>query len=322
VIFDDPHASKQTSKPLKSSGHRPELHLTTGGHDLIPVGRLCGNLPQPLQPTPTRNPEVIAGFGVVQSYQGSYGNTGRWHGPGTILFQLPFDGDTSTPASYSGDFFNGDMHGMGVFTWRDGTEYNGQVCFNKLTGHATLSWPHASDRHLDTYNGQVEESVRQGSGVFIKRNARGQVVLTYEGDWVRGLRCGQGRLSFGEAQIEWYEGGWEHGCKSGQGKMQWRTGNIYTGEWLNDLRHGSGRMQWLDANHVYDGLWREGKQHGYGMQVWLSPEADEAQGADFVLAGRLPTLNKYAGEWQHGCTAFSKSLSIVALYTQVEILVC
>jgi len=236
---------------------RPMLHLTTGGHDLIPVGRLCGNLPQHLLPTPTSNPDVIAGFGVVQAYEGSYGNTGRWHGKGTVQFQAPFEGDVSTPASYSGDFWNGDMHGVGVFTWRDGTEYNGQVCYNKLTGHATLSWPHASDSHIDTYDGEVEEGVRHGRGTFIKRNARGEILLTYQGDWVQGLRCGQGRLSFGEAHIEWYEGGWEHGCKSGHGKMQWQSGNLYVGEWLHDRRHGTGRMQWLGDNHVYDGQWRE-----------------------------------------------------------------
>ena len=299
------------------------LQRFTGGSDVLkPVQGLCNGLPQRLLPTPTsKNPDVIAGFGVVESYEGEYGPvSGRWHGEGTVVFQARFDDDavppsvsqagiyttsTSTPAQYTGEFVDGDMHGHGCFTWRDGTKYTGEVRHNKLRGTGTLTWPHASGGNLvDRYEGDVWDGLRHGVGIFIKHNARGEVVATYEGEWNRGLRCGQGRLSFGSAMNEWYEGGWKDGKKSGLGTMQWRSGNVYVGEWFDDLRHGRGRMQWLVTNEVYEGEWLAGMQHGLGRHVWLTPSLPNGHGGPPEAAAssneKLPVLNEYHGDWQKG----------------------
>ena len=160
------HLSRRRMRGIKVAQERhlvvpaprdwPTLQDTTGGHDLLPVRRLCGGAPQHLLPIPTDNQQVVAGFGVVSSYEGSYGNTGRWHGQGTIQFQPPpFEEDRATPAAYTGDFVNGDMHGTGVFTWRDGTEYHGEIRANKIRGKGTLRWPHGNGESFNSYEGDV-----------------------------------------------------------------------------------------------------------------------------------------------------------------------
>ena len=82
---------------------------------------------------PTLSQEV-AGFGVISSYEGSYGNTGRWHGQDAVKFETPFEEDMTTPAAYAEAFSNGDMHGMGVFTWHESTEYEGEIRCNTIRG--------------------------------------------------------------------------------------------------------------------------------------------------------------------------------------------
>ena len=59
----------------------------------MPVRRLCNGAPQHLLPLLTDSQEVVAGFGVISSDEGSYGSTGRWHGQGAVKFQTPFDSE-------------------------------------------------------------------------------------------------------------------------------------------------------------------------------------------------------------------------------------
>lgn len=148
------------------------------------------------------------------------------------------------------------MHGMDVFTWRDGAEYAGEMKRNTIRGKGGLKWPHANGDSFNSYDGDIVDGVRHGVGTFVKRNCRGEVEVTYEGEWRDGLRHGQGRLTVGLAEVEWYEGSWHKGIKCGHGAMQWRSGNILAGAWKNDLRHGRGRTQWLDSRRWRPRSWR------------------------------------------------------------------
>jgi hypothetical protein len=48
----------------------------------LTAGRLCGGILHHLLPVPTQDLAIVAAFGVVSSYEGDFGNTGRWHGKG------------------------------------------------------------------------------------------------------------------------------------------------------------------------------------------------------------------------------------------------
>ena len=61
----------------------------------------------------------------------------------------------------------------------------------------------------------------------------------YEGEWLSGLKHGQGKAV---CRSHSYEGSWELGKKNGKGTMTFANGWRYIGEWKNDLQHGSGSL--------------------------------------------------------------------------------
>ena len=149
---------------------------------------------------------------MISSYEGSYGNTGRWHGQDAVKFETPFEEDMTMPAAYAGAFFKSDM---GVFTWRGGTEDDGEMKCNTIRGKGVLKRPHANGNSFNSYDGDIVDGVRHGVGTFVKRNSRGEEEVTYEGECRDGLRHGQGRLKVGLAEVEWYEGSWHKGIECG-----------------------------------------------------------------------------------------------------------
>ena len=60
----------------------------------------------------------------------------------------------------------------------------------------------------------------------------------YEGQWVNGLRHGQGK-NYRNGQLI-YEGHWDYDTRNGEGKYYDNGQLDYDGEWQNDLRHGKG----------------------------------------------------------------------------------
>ena len=84
----------------------------------------------------------------------------------------------------------------------------------------------------------------------------------YTGDWINGLRIGQGTIIWGDGAV--YIGKWENNKRHGQGKMIWNNGQEYIGEWHHDKRHGKGKMTNLNGD-VYIGEWENGEMHGKGI---------------------------------------------------------
>merc|ERR1712216_80615 len=59
---------------------------------------------------------------------------------------------------------------------------------------------------------------------------------TYEGDWFRGLRHGQGTESLGGDSREVYEGGWSDGMRHGQGLLKYSNRDKFEGIFHNGKR--------------------------------------------------------------------------------------
>lgn len=82
------------------------------------------------------------------------------------------------------------------------------------------------------YEGTLENSVRQGKGLFVKGNR------------------------------QWYYGEYANDRKDGEGLEVGRHYN-YEGGYTNGVRHGAGKL--IAKGLTFSGEWRMGIIHGYGV---------------------------------------------------------
>jgi hypothetical protein len=132
-----------------------------------------------------------------------YGNVfdGEWHegerhGMGTQTYS---DGD-----AYVGAWAHGRKHGAGTYTWKDGATYVGDWLNNKRHGDGKMTCSNSemyngveNSRRNDEYNGQWQHGKYHGRGVYSHYTDN----MTYSGDWVEGLRCGNGKITFTDGDV-------------------------------------------------------------------------------------------------------------------------
>lgn len=85
--------------------------------------------------------------------------------------------------------------------------------------------------------------------------------ISYEGEWLNGLREGQGQQIWSDNSR--YEGEWKNNKANGRGILYHSDGDAYDGEWLDDKASGFGTYIHSNGSE-YVGEWREDKQWGKG----------------------------------------------------------
>eukprot|EP01034_Spumella_vulgaris_P027235 gene27234-33926_t len=191
-------------------------------------------------------------------YMGSY--TG--HGTATLV-----DGTV-----YTGDFLKGMPHGRGVITDSSGeSRREGDWVYGHLEGRGVSTikgrWKH------NEYHGRGE--LLDSDNKIISKGTYTKGVLTtgycisttlpngdvYCGDWVNGLRSGEGSQIFApKGKITGsYTGTWLDGDITGRGVWKYASGGVYSGDFLNGLREGQGEYKYTD------GEWLDDLPHGRGV---------------------------------------------------------
>lgn len=100
-----------------------------------------------------------------------------------------------------------------------------------------------------TYSGYVNE-LRQPDGKGKMKYSDG---CLYDGDWVDGVREGQGRMEYANGV---YEGQWKNDRKNGVGTYTWSDGKKYEGAYEDDIRCGKGTFTgWVDLTNGYVGTY-------------------------------------------------------------------
>lgn len=122
---------------------------------------------------------------------------GRKHGYGKEKW---FEEETT----YKGAYVSGDKHGEGEYKWWDGSSYTGQFMNDEISGVGTKT---DSD---GTYVGQFEESVHHGEGKYDFADGS-----CYQGQWYYGERHGNGKLTWKDGK--YYDGHWETDQRHGRG---------------------------------------------------------------------------------------------------------
>jgi hypothetical protein len=158
--------------------------------------------------------------------------------------------------------------GSGVYTWADGSKYDGQWKGDKK--HGLGVWTFADG---DTYDGQWEGGMMHGLGAWTWADGD-----KYDGQWKDGNMHGLGVHT--SADGDKYDGEWKCDKRHGLGVHTWVNGNKYVGEYKGNKKHGNGMHMWPGGDK-YDGEWKGGLRHGLGVETRASG-------------------GKYDGEWEGG----------------------
>jgi hypothetical protein len=119
--------------------------------------------------------------------------------------------------------------------------------------------PKVNDDQKLLYEGQVQDGLPHGYGVFVYTELGGHM---YECEWKVGQWHGWGVLSDSKNRI-FFAGHFENGQCNGQGSYFHENGSVYCGTWKNNKCHGPGTF--IDAQgHKYMGMWKRNVRDGPG----------------------------------------------------------
>ena len=204
---------------------------------------------------------------------------------------------------YSGDVFNGQKHGGGIYVITEKFHYAGEFRHDKFHGHGTLIYVVGETRFYE-YRGIYDYHVPL------------QRLCKYEGEFKEGLKDGKGKKTVLDGAV--YEGGFKEDKRHGKGKLFISDEMINEGDWIDGkpwnlkekrrnglerikLVSGQGKGEFhLSNRQKYNGQFENGVFSGYGIL-----EMDE--GVTFVgnwdgdnFKGTLKTEEfRIEGEWKH-----------------------
>ena len=104
-----------------------------------------------------------------------------------------------------------------------------------------------------TYEGFYKNGLRDGVGRYVFAGGKG----SYSGDWVGGLKHGQGRLRYPDGSR--FVGEFQAGKRHGQGTLTYPNGDKYCGGWAQDLKQGQGAYLYKADQTTFVGEWNNGK---------------------------------------------------------------
>lgn len=187
---------------------------------------------------------VMAGFAHAGGeYVGERNSFNRFHGKGVYTY--------TNGSVYDGQWVDGRKQGRGKQTQPDGGVYVGEWRDNLQNGKGRMRWATG-----DVYEGQWSDGHMHGRGVFTSANGdryegnfvvdqrEGAGVLTrrngerFDGTWKEGLRDGKGTLN--KPGVGVIVGQWSDDKPTGKMTVTFSSGDRYIGALQNDLPHGKG----------------------------------------------------------------------------------
>ena len=146
--------------------------------------------------------------------------------------------------TYYGETINGEVNGLGIAEFNDGTRYEGYFLDSDKNGVGILY-----DNNGVIFQGEFKKNERNGFG--IEENPD---VGIYEGNWLNNGINGTGMLSHNDGRI--YIGQFDKAQYSGFGKMLYPDGDYYIGQIKNGCREKV-KTFYSEENGIFDATWNE-----------------------------------------------------------------
>ena len=211
-----------------------------------------------------------------------------------VMTWIESTGDV-TGDRYEGEWKDGEAHGQGVRTWRDGSRYEGQFAHGLMAGTGVHTEPNG-DRYsgmfkAGMYDGQgvmtwtVDPTPRPGGGsdplpmplprpFFLASRPENIPAMPPDDVIIRAMPTDDMK------GVHRYEGEWKDGEKHGQGVRTWPDGSRYEGQFKGDTMHGQG-VHTTPNGPRYEGTYNLGKRRGHGVIIYPGEqERFEGQFAD------------------------------------------
>jgi len=150
---------------------------------------------------------------------------------------------------------------------------------------------------IDTSKGYTAPETASGKNEYrVEIYANG---MKYEGNFVDGIRNGQGTMIFPDGAK--YEGEWKDGAMHGRGIFTWPNGDKHEGEWRNNKANGQGIYTFANGGK-YEGNFVDDFRSGQGTMIFPDGAKYEGIYANHLPNGQgiftWPNGDKYEGEWK------------------------
>ncbi len=173
---------------------------------------------------------------------------------------------------YNGMFADEEFHGVGVYTSKDGTVYEGEWHKGCRFGHGQLrsseGW---------TYEGFFDTDRRHRSGAISWPDGS-----YYIGDWYFDSITGKGL--FISTLRDLYKGDMVDGVFHGYGDMFYTSGARYIGAFKQGMKHGKGIYTDIFGNEFF-GMYENDQMHGEVSNFFLHSYLTSHFGISFVFTG-------------------------------------
>ena len=189
--------------------------------------------------------------------------------------------DTYKGDVLEGEWLNGNLNGLGTYTFANGDKYVGEYKDGKQHGQGTLTWPDG-----EKYVGDWKDGAKNGQGTYTFADGK-----KYVGEYKDGKYHGQGTYTFADGDK--YVGEFKDGGRNGQGTLTYASGGKYVGEYKDDQRHGQGTMTHANGDK-YVGEFKDAKRNGQGTYTFADGRVQEGIWADdkFVRAEKINLPNQ------------------------------
>ena len=277
--FDD---TLSKSLELSIRGHFNVLSIV-GGSQMITVGNAIEFAKEFYSNLSEDSSFVLPEIEEIEGYEGEMNAEGFRHGMGKFTWP---DG-----SFYEGGWSKGEQNGLGKYKAVDGTTNEGNWSEGLQSGFGKCV-----DSNGGIYEGNWLLGNKDGQGKFIWPDG-----ATYEGNWSEGLQTGLGKFIYSNGGS--YEGNWRDGHKTGHGKLIWLNGDFYEGNWLSDLKQGQGKFVWATGS-FYEGNWIEDFKDGHGRYFQTDGKIYEGNWSKNKQQGNgkviFPNGDIFEGVWESG----------------------
>jgi hypothetical protein len=198
--------------------------------------------------------KYVATLGI---YAGTRDEFNQRSGSGKAIFA---NGDV-----YEGEYFEGQKHGHGHYTFKATGKAETDVLIEKLIALKSEHEP------TETFVKRVAEQLKIGE-MIVKMALTYGFFPCYVGDYHLGVRTGRGEMKCKDGS--YYRGEWVHNKRNGKGMLYYVNGDVYSGDWEKGLKHGAGAYRFANGCE-YRGKWVQGN---FTEGQWLMPDGAYFEG--------------------------------------------